>query len=808
MIGVTAALATAATAAAQEPPSLARFVPDKNLVFYAEFQGLDAHADAWKHSAAYKLLNDTTLGALMADVAAQGLTAGNVKLGGKPLSGLELAAKVDQFSRKGVAFAILLDPNEKDEPSFIMVFRGGAKPGRTEALHAMVASMGKPNNARSTEQKRGRTITRYGEGKGAGMLWNEGDDLVLCNPKGVESALDALEGKQPSVKANATRAALAKKAGGFDPVAFAFLDITKLPPMPPDAARMGLDQLKRVEFRFGFQDEALMSEARLLAPSPRKGLFALLDQPTFDLNSLPPLPSTLTSFTVLSANLGKTYDQVLAAMKAAKPEKAADLDKFQEDTKAELGIDLSKDLLAHLGPKFAIYPVSAPGDAANPVMAKFGVALTAQIDDAKAVTKAVESLMDAVAKALQEEAEKPGRQPGQIAAVQKKDGPRPTWTILPPRANNPMGIVPALVIGKSALAIALSRASADMALDLTERADSKWMPNGAFAAMGRQVPKDLIFLNVSDPRETFPQIVAGLPAILQLANMGMAQQARQARPGAAPPKIPIAINPALIPQAGDLARLLFPSSLSIVADKEGVRVVSREAFPSITNPATAGVAIGLLLPAVQAAREAARRAQCMNNLKQMALALHNYHSANNHFPRAAIVDKNGKPLLSWRVAILPYLEQNALYQKFHLDEAWDSPHNKALLQEMPAVYACPSTPRPDPSMTNYHVFVGKSTLLGFDRDTGLADVTDGTSNTIAIVEAKTGVPWTKPEELPFDPEKAPAVPMFGAGSSHPGGLNAAFADGSVRFLGLSINAQTLRALITRNGGEIISLPSF
>src|SRR5208337_936304 len=101
------------------------------------------------------------------------------------------------------------------------------------------------------------------------------------------------------------------------------------------------------------------------------------------------------------------------------------------------------------------------------------------------------------------------------------------------------------------------------------------------------------------------------------------------------------------------------------------------------------VLIALLLPAVQSAREAARRAQCVNNIKQIMLAMHNYISANNAFPRD-ITDKNGKPLLSWRVAILPYVEQGVLFDKFKLDEPWDSPHNQELLKYMPLVYQCPS----------------------------------------------------------------------------------------------------------------------
>jgi hypothetical protein len=91
------------------------------------------------------------------------------------------------------------------------------------------------------------------------------------------------------------------------------------------------------------------------------------------------------------------------------------------------------------------------------------------------------------------------------------------------------------------------------------------------------------------------------------------------------------------------------------------------------------VTVSLLLPAVRSAREAARRAQCTNNLKQIGLAFHNYHESNGSLPPAAITDRNGKPLLSWRVAILPYLESSPLHSKFHLDEAWDSLHNLSLL---------------------------------------------------------------------------------------------------------------------------------
>ena len=218
--------------------------------------------------------------------------------------------------------------------------------------------------------------------------------------------------------------------------------------------------------------------------------------------------------------------------------------------------------------------------------------------------------------------------------------------------------------------------------------------------------------------------------------------------------------------------------------------------------AVPAVLLALLLPAVQAAREAARRAQCTNNLKEIALAMHNHESAESRFPAAAIVDKDGKPLLSWRVRILPYLGQDSLYKQFHLDEPWDSANNKPLLAQMPKVFACPSAPASTPlttGLTIYQGITGEHTILDGAEGTPLSAITDGTSSTLLVCEAATPVPWTKPEDLVL-PERQL---LMGLGGPHPGGFNAMFADGSVRFIKNSVGPEVLRALATRDGGEAV-----
>ncbi|MDX1961844.1 MAG: DUF1559 domain-containing protein [Pirellulales bacterium] len=208
-------------------------------------------------------------------------------------------------------------------------------------------------------------------------------------------------------------------------------------------------------------------------------------------------------------------------------------------------------------------------------------------------------------------------------------------------------------------------------------------------------------------------------------------------------------------------------------------------------------------PIVQA-RAAARRSQSLNNMKQLGLAMHNYQDAHKTFPSPGSVDKNGKPLLSWRVHLLPYIEQDALYRQFKLDEPWDSEHNKKLIEKMPQLYASPLSQPLPAGKTCYQLPVGPDTMFSqVGSGPQMRDITDGTSNTILLLEVSPdrAVEWTKPADWEYDAAgKEPLAGLFGM---RQGGLLTLFADASARVIAPTIDAAVLQKLLTSRGGEPI-----
>jgi Protein of unknown function (DUF1559) len=200
--------------------------------------------------------------------------------------------------------------------------------------------------------------------------------------------------------------------------------------------------------------------------------------------------------------------------------------------------------------------------------------------------------------------------------------------------------------------------------------------------------------------------------------------------------------------------------------------------------------------------EASERTKSINNMKQLTLAAHSYHDGHRSFPPAYTADKDGKRLLSWRVHVLPFLEQDKLYKEFHLDEPWDSDHNKKLIARMPAVFRSSADPKLiADGKTTYLAPVGEATMFTGAKGVRISEVTDGTSNTIFLVDANDdhAVVWTKPEDLDYDAK----TPMKGLGGRYHAGFLAAMADGSLRLVNTGVSNTTLQAAFTRNGGEVL-----
>jgi hypothetical protein len=226
-------------------------------------------------------------------------------------------------------------------------------------------------------------------------------------------------------------------------------------------------------------------------------------------------------------------------------------------------------------------------------------------------------------------------------------------------------------------------------------------------------------------------------------------------------------------------------------------------------------------------RLAAQRARSANNLKQIALAFHIYNDNLRKLPASAWIEpqleaKLGNltltseqiakgqtsaggrplPLLSWRVALLPFLEEEKLYRQFKLDEPWDSAHNKKLLAQIPQVYAPVTGKGKEEGLTYYQVFVGRDAPFNGTSSPRIpGSFPDGLSRTFLVVEAGQPVPWTKPADLAYDGQTLPAL-----GGLFADGFNAAFGDGAVSFVARKTDEKTIRALITPRGGELVDPP--
>ncbi|MFO0979989.1 MAG: DUF1559 domain-containing protein [Planctomycetaceae bacterium] len=267
-------------------------------------------------------------------------------------------------------------------------------------------------------------------------------------------------------------------------------------------------------------------------------------------------------------------------------------------------------------------------------------------------------------------------------------------------------------------------------------------------------------------------------------------------------------NDTLVVAAGQPGRLLHSAGMRELMKNAEAEDVEKKIFEFFTKETGVNYdtleEIGVVVTEtyleaqIKETRDRRNEARRLSSLRQMGLAFHNYHDTYNRFP-GANSDNENDAKLSWRVHLLPYLEQAELYQQFHLDEPWDSEHNKTLIEKMPDIFKTEGVK--DAGKTSLHVLTGDNMPFGQEEARRIRDVTDGTSNTLMVVEAGAdkASEWTKPEELKFNGDDPKAT--FGKVGSL---LPVLLMDGSTQLLSMDLDADVLKALATHAGGEVIS----
>lgn len=271
-------------------------------------------------------------------------------------------------------------------------------------------------------------------------------------------------------------------------------------------------------------------------------------------------------------------------------------------------------------------------------------------------------------------------------------------------------------------------------------------------------------------------------------------------------------GPTVLKAGPNAAKALTPKAEVFLVVPEGSTSSQLSKLPDLVDVA---------VPGPGGANRAASGAQSANNLKQIGIALHNFHDTYGHFPPAVVLGPDGKPWHSWRVLLLPFLEQNALYEQYDMSQPWDSEKNRAVLEKVPSAYRDPHNPAAKDGFTHYAALVGEHCVFTADgmrmpdaktlpfgdrtKAIGLASITDGTSNTIGVapVSPERKIPWTKPEDITVGTELTFGGPNGIAAAPESKSALVLFLDGSVLGLPTSIDSKVLTALATRDGGETI-----
>jgi hypothetical protein len=693
-------LLSAAATAAEPPHSARRCIPSEGLIAYIEFDGLGAHANAWKATAVSDMLDKTPAGDMIRRLAGQWISwllKKDEDLGAK-ISAADFLAIHDHIIRNGFVFAVFRTGN--DELACMLVLNAmGKKEIRrhAERLGRLMTCSEKEPDGPKPARVRGRDVYKTAaEPAELSETWLEGDDLVAVTPdrRAIDSVLDVIEGKRSNVSSHpglAAALAEAQEIKGFESIGLFIIDsgtthglVTALldldderpevpsgdlarrdqevsraaasgtMPLPDvfgpdelkrlltraskepadvqgkpepfgptaaadikkglDAARagfeaLGLDGVKRIVGRFGFQGRALLSDARIEAPAPRKGFLTLLDQPAFRKDHLSLIPSAATSFCISSFDPDGSFVKLKDMAGVWVPEIGDEIAAGEQLIQTATGLRLREDLLRHLGPTWSVvsFPTSDTANENRPEWDPLGCALVTDLSDADKFGKILDGIASGADKLLRDlEADNAGededRQDAGARMVALERLPAPDRGY---RLTSPAGLVywidekvkPVILLGKSSVVIAANLDQAHKVVAAEAEPGARWKPTAELVEAFGCLPEHLTFLAVGDHRRSpIPGLIAHLPASVQLINnlldpgaeLGdddMIQSGLRMILGIPQPGgFRVRIDPKKVPKEEALRALLFPSVLAATMDERGMRLIAREACPCAFLP--------------------------------------------------------------------------------------------------------------------------------------------------------------------------------------------------------------------------------
>lgn len=590
-----------------------------------------------------------------------------------------------------------------------------------------------------------------------------------------------------------TAALLAKLDEGVGPHPRTGVRMTQI------ADDLGVAGLQGVSYAIGLNGAAIEGETTVSIDPENRGIFDDLFASKLTLDDLPSLPTNVTAFSFARCDLPKLYDNLMGRARTVAG-RLGEIDDFEEglaDAEKELGMPL-RNLVAGFGDVVGIYDQSDAGMLAPPIV------IAVSVRDRDMVRDTYKSLIERT----------DGDRPEEVVVQFVEEDTYDRVTI---STGTPVSV--SLGVNDEWAVIGMTPSYFSGFFDRYDDKVVGWKPDAETLQRRPELSGEFLSVNYVDTATTWTTGLNAMPMLFGIVGNATGTPAPLPR----------------LPRSRNITRPMFPNVSVTVETETGAQSrSSMSAFPlptttsggALASPLMLGVGAALVLPAIQQARSAARNAQSKNNLKQLALAMHNYHSVYNHFPAGTVESSAEKPedRLSWITELTPYMEMNAVHDALNREEAWNSDTNiEAALRANTMVLQNPnmvSVLSDEGLMSTAYVGcagVGKDAaklpvdnpkagMFGYDRATRLRDITDGTSNSLMIGEVSGNAgAWTaggKPTLREFT-EKPYINGPDGFGGSFPGGSNFALGDGSVRMISDTVDPSVAEALMTISGGEVV-----